>query len=72
MRPKMKVFNVHMTSVSIYLLTREGFKNKKWMNLASAHLTPAIQVERWIKKNLKKIKKLRLYYLYNYQIWREL
>ena len=30
---------------------REGFKKKKkWLDLSNAHLTPASQAERWIKK----------------------
>ena len=39
----------------------------------NAHLTPASQEERWIKKKSKIIQFLLcLYYLYNHQIWREL
>ena len=34
---------------------REGFKKKrkKWLDLSNAHLAPASQAERWIKKNQK-------------------
>ena len=28
-------------------------KIKKWLDLSNAHLTPASQAERWIKKNQK-------------------
>ena len=33
-------------------MIREGFKKKfkKWLDLSNAHLTPASQAERWIKK----------------------
>ena len=45
-------------------------KEKKKMDLSNAHLTPASQAERWIKK-IRKFQ-IFLYCLYNHQIWREL
>ena len=40
-------------------------KEKKWLDLSNADLTPASQAERWIKKINNSKKKLCLYYLYN-------
>ena len=57
-------------------MAKERFQKKnkkKWLDLTNAHLTPASQAERWIKK-IQKLHNffLCLYYLYNHQIWREL